>query len=67
MRNNMQTPEGEVRHTVQAVPMSLTGQEMQQSQRGRRGKKNIRVEIGISKRGNEGHQEKGITHVVYGV
>jgi hypothetical protein len=67
MRNNMQTTEGEVRHTVEAGPMSLAGQEMQQSQRGKQGKKNIRVEVGISRRGNEGHKENGITHLVYGV
>ena len=67
MRNNMQTPEGEVRHTVQAGPMNLTGQEMQQPQLSKQRKRNIRVGVGAGGRAKEVHEEKGITHLVYGV
>lgn len=67
MRNNMQTSEGEVSHTVQAGPISLSRQEIEQLQLGKRGKKNIRVGVDISRIAKEGHQEKGITHLVYGV
>jgi len=66
MRNNMKMLQVEEGHIWPLGPISLPGTEMQRSQWGKRGKKDIKVEPGISRREEDGHQEQGIMHLIYG-
>ena len=66
MRNNMQTSKGEEGYIWPLGAINLQGTVIQQSQRGKRGKKITRVEPGISRRGKTGREEKEVIHTVYG-
>ena len=65
MKNSMQTRQGKEGHIWPVGPISLPGTGTQR-QRDKVGKRKTKVELGISRRGTTGHQEKGIIHLVYG-